>query len=281
MDFVMCFTPPNLNYGHIKLGLHIVGEEHRFQKRKIYAPIGTGVGFLQFAPSFNPYTNVETILDFSSHVRNSIIVLPEYFLSLYDESIFFDQKELLNILSPVLHISQANNISFFGSIPFLSKKGIRNRGIYIKKGKIFDWVDKHLVSPHEKIISGKINKKIFYFNNIAFSPQICLDLIDPLPTLSATRNKGISFLLISCGISVNYLSRIAAVRAMENQIFSILSNRSCSLEEELKFSGESSLFLPNGESLSVNRNENKLLIMDMTREIIAEMEKNRKRLTGF
>jgi len=210
----------------------------------------TKIAYLQFDPQTRSQPqNIAFLIKKLGRIKNTLIILPELFLSSYYDFTPISSAELSDTLFPLLQLSRKNDLSLVGSLPIQEKKYLYNRSVYISEGKITGYKDKFNLYAHEKkqFRPGKNKTKIFKYKNIHFLSEICLDVMDPI-IIRKLATK-IQLLCVSSTVSVTYLRDITRTRSLENQIISIFANRSGFEKNGVQYLGQSAIFLPDGKTV--------------------------------
>lgn len=236
------------------------------------------IGILQFSPQNKTVQdNVDFIISKTIDTNSSLIVLPEFSFSSYINFDPFTKSSLLVSIEPLIKHSKKNNLSFIGSIPLIEKDQIYNRSIYVTEGQIVSNYDKRNLFGSEKEVfsSGQKIFQMFSFSGLKFSIQICFDNVDPIATRLITLEKKIDLLLAPASVSVGFIRDILKVRCLENQIITVFCNR-VGTDNGVYFSGKSAIFLPDGRELSVNSEDEVLLLHSIEESVLKENEVRRE-----
>jgi predicted amidohydrolase len=218
------------------------------------------IGFFQFAPRFGERD--ENLRKVAAAVQNAslnLLVLPELFSTGY---LFTSKEDLAGLAEPIpgpttlfLHehakrrhmfivcgIAERQDDRFFNSAVLLGPDGVR--AVY-RKAHLF-MEEKLLFTP------GDSPFRVHDIGQAKVGMLICFDYWFP----EAARKLGLGGAQIICHPSnlvlPEYGQEVSRIRAMENRLFWILTNRSGSDVRggrELSFTGESRIFSPRGDIL--------------------------------
>lgn len=244
------------------------------------------IGFCQFRVYWGDkeknFKKVEKL--FSKIKKNKslkVIVLPELFSTGY---LFLDKNEVSKLAEEIegdtyyFLKNLAENYNSIVAGGFLEKEGekfynsaliVAPNGNYLLYRKI------HLFKDEKEIFEkGNLGFKIFDYNNLKIGILICFDYIFP----EAARTLAIKGAEIIChpsNLILPYAPLVTKVRAIENHIFWILSNR-VGIEKrgdrELRFLGRSQIVSPKGEILIKAEKEEALKIV----KVDIDMAKDKK-----
>jgi len=216
--------------------------------------VQVNVAVLQFSPQERSTRgNLETIVEWLSALENTLVVLPELFLGSCHSIQPLRSQELISTLDGLLSLSRRNSLAIVGSLPVLEEDRLYNRAIAILNGDLRTVYDKKrpFKEERETFCVGISQPAYFTFSGIKVSCQICLDVIDPLTTNMLMR-QGVELLCVPAGLSVDLLPRVIQARSLENQIVALLSNR-CGMDgDSVEYRGESTVYLPDGQSCSLD-----------------------------
>ncbi|MCA9487298.1 carbon-nitrogen hydrolase family protein [Candidatus Woesearchaeota archaeon] len=239
------------------------------------------IGFLQFDPQKRSCAqNVDFIVKKTKHLKDSVIVLPELFLSSYYNFLLIPQEQLPSVLGNLLELSKKNNVTYIGSLPVLTKFGAYNQALSIDRGKIRNHYSKELLFKHEKniFLSGTLREQeISSFNGRELKGiiQICLDNISPLMCHYAAQN-GCDILFSPMTVSIDYMRTILQARSLENQFITIFCNR-CGEEKNIKYLGQSAIFFPDGSSKRVGEeNGIEMVLAELTQRTLKKQRDSQK-----
>lgn len=177
--------------------------------------------------------------------RDALIILPELFLSSYSNYTCINASQLRATLAPLLRIGVQHNLAFVGSLPVKTRRGTFNRGLYINGERIQIKDKKNLFGQEKTTMSPGRTNPLFYYKNIAFCLQICLDIIDPVPSHHATQ-KGAKLIINPATVSVDFLRTIGKARALENNVTTVFCNRSGREVDGVRYLGRSATFFGDG-----------------------------------
>lgn len=214
---------------------------------------------MQFNPQVRSLDdNIHHICSEAKKYENALIILPELFLSSYYDYDLISSHMLPTILESFIDLGKQKNLAFVGSLPVKTPRGNFNQGVYINNGRIQTKSKKNLFDKEKEVmIPGRINP-IFYYQDIAFCIQVCLDIIDPLPTRFAAQ-RGAKLVINPATVSVDFLRAIGKARALENNITTVFCNRSGEEENGIRYLGNSSVFFADGTEEITRTNDGAII----------------------
>lgn len=214
---------------------------------------------LQFDPQTHSVSeNMEYICRHVSSYHEALVVLPELFLSSYSHYELMPSKELRSILAPLIKLCRENDLCFAGSLPVSTREGNYNRGIYLTKEGLQKKDKTRLFGIEQtSMVPGKA-QPIFFYHKIAFSLQICLDIIDPSIAYKLAR-RGVQLIINPATVSVDFLRTINKARALENGITTIFCNRSGNEHDGISYLGQSSVFYAGGSEETIREVQGMLI----------------------
>jgi predicted amidohydrolase len=240
------------------------------------------VALLQFAPQTREISkNLEFIVRSLARLRDAIVVLPELFLGSYvtHPLFFFDERDLPKVLAPLTELSRNRRLELVGSLPVASGGLSYNRALSIAGGEIRTLYDKVLLFEDERdrFAPGTDALNVAHHGGIAFTAQICLDILDPLPARTASE-AGVALIVSPACVSVDHLRAIHRARALENQMISVFCNRCGHDWGGTEYLGRSGIFLPDGRELSLDSTEETLVTFTLRSSTLEQMAATRQRL---
>lgn len=210
---------------------------------------------VQFAPQGRTYNeNITFIKQAVGRYSDALVVLPELFLSSYTSYKFINNADLPQVLSPLMQIGRQRALAFVGSLPIKTPKATFNRGLYIHNNKIQTKDKKMLFGAEQQIMKSGKKNPLFFYKDIAFCLQICIDIVDPLPSYVAAK-RGALLIINPATVSVDFLRTINKARALENQVTTVFCNRSGSEQNGIRYLGGSSVFFADGSQRNINQQE--------------------------
>jgi len=221
--------------------------------------------------------NLDFIGNRLSSLKDALVVLPELFLGSSSSFESVRSQELVSTLGKLVTLSENNALTLVGSIPVFENNNSYNRAIAIANGELHSIYDKVKLFNEEKdaFRQGQLMPSYLTFFDFKVSCQICLDIIDPLVT-NYLVNKGVEIICVPASVSIDLLPKVVQARSLENQIITLFANR-CGIDSDgIKYRGESSIFLPNGQSYSLGNREEELCILSIDTSIVELMKKTRK-----
>lgn len=237
------------------------------------------VGLVQFSPSTEAADNVARILHYLQEEKNSLFVLPELFLGDYFQPIFLTPVQLKQELAPLIELSRVNQLTLVGSIA-LKKHGMKRNALVVVSGgqfKINGYFKKKLFKQERDYFTpGRAALGLAQFQNFKLAAMICFDIINPVSLATVTAQNQIDFLTVTASVSVDYLLTISKARSIENQVFTIFANRSRDDQANIKFLGNSSIFYPDGNSVSLDESYQGVLKIAISEADIKQMRATRK-----
>jgi predicted amidohydrolase len=214
------------------------------------------IGFLQFAPQLRTETqNLRLILRELGRASDAIVVLPELFLGSYRNFPLFlqDERELGQVLAPLLELTRERRLSVVGSLPICSGGRNYNRAVLVEGGELHVVYDKFQTFGDEAVTfsDGASPNQVVRLKGMRCMVQVCMDVVDPVPLHHAAQ-EGLQLILGPSTVSVDYLRTIHKARALETQAISVFCNRSGSEPTDgTQYLGSSAIFFPDGTELSV------------------------------
>lgn len=210
---------------------------------------------LQFAPQVRSYSeNITFIEQAVGKYSDALIVLPELFLSSYTSYQCINNTDVPTVLLPLMQLSRQRDLAFVGSLPIQTKTAAFNRGMYIYGNKIQTKDKKRLFGAEQQTMKPGNRNPIFLYKDIAFCLQICLDIVDPLPSYAVAK-KGVSLIINPATVSVDFLRTINKARALENQVTTVFCNRTGTEQNGIQYLGGSSVFFADGSQRSIDQQE--------------------------
>ena len=221
--------------------------------------------------------NLDFIEDRLSSLKDALVVLPELFLGSSSLIESVPSQELASTLGKLVTLSKSNALTLVGSIPVLENNNSYNRAIAITNGELHSIYDKVNLFNEEKdaFCQGQLIPSYLTFLNFKVSCQICLDIIDPLMA-NYLAHKGVEIICVPASVSIDLLPKVVQARSLENQIITLFANRCGTDSDGIKYRGESSIFLPNGQSYSLGDQKEELSILPINTSIVELMRKTRK-----
>lgn len=233
------------------------------------------IGFYQFSPEFGaPERNLAKIESVLGDVDADLIVIPELANSGY---LFVEQSEVNDLAEPVpgpttnflVSLASNTNCHFVIGLPESSSGKVFNSSVLVgpdgvvgvyRKAHLF-YEEKHYFEP------GDTGFPVFELDGVKVGMLVCFDHLftEAARTLAL---KGAQIICYPSNLVIpTYGQLTTRVRAIENQIFTILSNR-CGMEDrgtkQLTYTGSSQICAPDGSVLaSANESEEKLAIVEI------------------
>lgn len=216
----------------------------------------------QFDPQVRTCTaNISLIVESLQLTHDSLVVLPEFFLSSYNDFLpaVIPLRKLEAVLSPLINLSKRNNLAFVGSLPIVSRGNVYNRGVYLTQDTLAVQDKVTLFGQEATLLKAGSRKGVFLYKDIPFSLQICLDIINSRFTLKDIA-KGAQLIINPATVSVDFLQIINNARALEYGVTSIFCNRSGKETSGIQYLGNSSVFFPDGTKISAHKKQQLLTI---------------------
>lgn len=232
------------------------------------------IGYFQFKPEYHkPKINREFVFDYLRGIKSDIIVLPELAFSGY---LFESWKELYacsedtkgESIKLMIELAKITDTAYvFG---FLERKGniYYNSAACVDKTGILSLYRKiHIFNTEKNWFSvGDLGFPVFTYKKKTIGMLICFDHLFP----EAARTLALKGADLVCHpsnlIIPEYGQLTSRVRAMENRIFWILSNRvgeEFTPQQTCSFTGSSQIISPSSQILfSSNENETALHVED-------------------
>jgi predicted amidohydrolase len=221
------------------------------------------VGLFQFAPhERDAEGNVQFLVDSLQSIVDATIVLPESFLGSYslEHAPPRPRKELSEILVPLRELTARNDLALVGTLPV--EKGLRrtNNVVAMERGTLrFSLQDKgRLFGQEEHELQAGDQRRRQSIGGMVVSVQVCMDIVDPLPSRAAV-TLGARAILGPSAVSVDYLRTIHKARSLENQVIGIFCNRTGEDLDGIVYLGRSAIFFPDGAELNAPRGGDQLL----------------------
>ena len=217
------------------------------------------IGYYQFNPAFgNPVKNRSVMIHALEKEKADIIVLPELSTSGY---FFTSQKEIQNLSETIPGptsdifslLSKKTETYYVLGIPEKTPRGIYNSAVLIGPGGIEGIYRKvHLFYKEKQYFQPGEIFPLFEINGVKIGILVCFDHMFP----EAARTLALQGAQIICHPSnlvlPEYGQLTTRVRALENRVFWILSNRigtEVKGSSKLTYTGESQIINPKGEIL--------------------------------
>jgi omega-amidase len=201
-----------------------------------------------------------------------LVFLPEMFatgFTISPQSLNIKEQEW--VIDKLINLSDKFKVAIAGSHPFFDDNKFFNRMLFISPGSKIDIYDKrHLFSIGEENFNYHrgFERKIFEFKGWKLMPQICYDLRFPV---WSRNNLNYDLLFYSANWpSVRNLAweTLLRARAIENQCYVIGINRIGKDGRDLSYIGNSQIILANGEILLHAGSEEKVLTMNLEKEVL-------------
>lgn len=224
----------------------------------------TTVGLFQYAPQER---TLQDNVHFLSHelagVTDAAIVLPEFFLGSYTDfrPTIQSKSAIAQTLQPLQAVTRANRLTLVGSVPWRAGDTTANGIVVIRHGITnFTRHTKQLLYGAERDeLTSRPESGVMNFGDIACTVQVCMDIVDPIPSRQAV-DQGARAILGPAAVSVDYLRTIHKARSLENQVVSVFCNRCGKESDGIEYMGGSAIFVPDGSELAAPRDEEQILL---------------------
>jgi len=236
------------------------------------------IGFFQFSPVFgDKAVNLDVIENVVATESADLVIIPELSNSGY---LFLSQQEVAQLAEPIpgpttewlQSLAQDSGTHFIMGMPEDSDGKYYNSAVLVGPGGVVGTYRKAHLFYEEKLYfqPGENQFEIFDVGGVKIGILICFDHLFP----EAARVLALQGAQIICYPSnlvlPTYGQLTTRTRAIENQVFTILSNR-CGTEDRgqksLTYTGSSQMAAPNGEVLaSATAAEQALRIVDINPE---------------
>jgi predicted amidohydrolase len=181
-----------------------------------------------------------------------LLLLPELWTTGYVQSEWESlSSKSDSIIEKLQNISRDREMAIGSSMIIKENEKLFNRFLLIQGGEIVAQYDKsHLFTPmrEDKFLQGGKELVTFEFNGFKIAPTICYDLRFP-EMYRKLALDGVNIFLVSAEWPkprCETLMTLAKARAIENQAFLILSNRTGVDSSGVEFCGTSSVIYPDG-----------------------------------
>jgi predicted amidohydrolase len=233
------------------------------------------IGFYQFSPHFgDPEHNLKKIEATLLDADVDLVVIPELANSGY---LFVEQNEVNALAEPIpgstteklQAIAKKSNCHIVSGMPELADSVCYNSAVLVgPEGLVGTYRKAHLFYEEKKFFKpGNTGFPVFEINGVKIGVLVCFDHL----FTEAARTLALNGAQIICYpsnlVMPTYGQLTTRVRAIENQVFTILSNR-CGTEDrgtkKLTYTGCSQICAPDGTVLeTANDSEEKLAIVEI------------------
>ncbi|MCD6579553.1 acyltransferase [bacterium] len=220
------------------------------------------VGYFQFNPKFLDIDhNLNKIEDMISGSDTELLVLPEFFNSGYAFNSIDEVKSAAESIPNgrttdfLINIAKKENMYITAGLPETDNDQYYNSSVLVgPKGYIGKYRKVHLFYKEKLFFKrGNLGYPIFNIEDVKVGMLICFDWFFP-EAMRALALNGAQIILHPTNLVMSYYQEASKVRALENRVFIVLSNRFGD-EGDYHFTGRSQIVDPQGKIL-INSGEN-------------------------